>query len=322
MKYPLILPAVFFSVFQLLYADTIVLRDGQELKGVIVEDYHDRVVISTEKAETGVAKANIDRIAYDNPQENLVKLGAFYKDKGDYKSALYYYNAALKISPDMKEAREGATLVENMIMRQKESELQEEVALKQDIEDNMGTPEAPEKSEAALFAKNAQELLASIGISIENVGADIKVGKVTDKSPAYEAGFKAGDMIISVWGKLVKYMPLKDVYALFLGGGVSEIRVVIARERSAQLKSRALFGSAEDMIGARLSMELDGLTVKEVRAAGSFDNAGIIEGDRITKLGGDPTRYMPLESAYKMIEGIKDGPLNMEIQREVVLWRR
>ncbi|MFA4842837.1 MAG: PDZ domain-containing protein [Candidatus Omnitrophota bacterium] len=322
MKYALALLFIVALTCQVLRADTILLRDGQELKGVIVEDYHDRVVISTEKGEIGAAKNNIDKISYDSADENLVKLGAFYKDRGDYKLALHYYESARKINPDLKEAREGSLLVTNMMMNKKEADVARDIAMRQDTEENMGRPQPAEQLEINAVRKGADELWSAAGISIEKAGSDVEVAKVMNKSPAYEAGMRPRDTIVSIWGKLIKYMPLENVYDLFLSSKVSEIRVTIAREESAAPRGKFLFGGAEDIIGARLSMELDGLTVSEVRTAGPFDDAGILKDDRITKINAASTRYMPLESFYKMIEDIKGKTLKLEIQREITLWRK
>jgi C-terminal processing protease CtpA/Prc len=322
MKWLFILSFSFVLTCQGVCADTILLQDGQEVKGVIVEEYDDRIVISTEKGEMGITKEKIDKVSYDNPEDNLVKLGAFYKDKGDYKRALYYYESARKINPDLKEAQDGSVLVTNLMMNKHEADAAADVAMKQDTEDKMGVQDIAAQSEADAVKKSAGELWSGTGLAIEKAGPDIRVGKVRDKSPAYEAGMRANDTIVSIWGKLVKYMPLENIYGLFLSGGVTETRVVIARDQTVAVKGQSLFGGAEEMIGARLSMEPDGMTVGDVKPAGSFGDAGILKGDRITRIGASSTRYMPLESAYKIIEGTKTGTLDLEIQRETVFWRK
>jgi len=322
MKYLFILPLFLLLTGEGLYADTVLLKDSQELKGVVVEDYHDRIVLSTEKGETVVLKKEIDKISYDTREDDFVKLGALCRDKEDLKLALYYYEAAYKINPENKEAREGMSLVTNMMFRKKESDLEKEVALRQDAEDTMGKTVSDEVFEAKATEVLINKLWNSVGIAIETAGPDIKVSKVSNGSPAVNAGIKTGDLVISVWGKLVKYMRPKDVYDLFLTNNVSEIRVNIARGRSVELRKSRIFGSAEGMIGARLGMELEGLTVEDVKKDGPFEKAGLLQEDIITRLAGVSTRYMPLETAYKTIEGSKDSLLDLEIQREVTLWRK
>lgn len=305
-----------------LCADTILLKDGQELKGVVVEDYHDRVVFSTEKGEVGLSKKSIEKISYETQEENLVKLGDFYRDKGDYKLALYYYEAAYKLNPDMKEAQQGTLLATNMIFCKRESDLEKEVALKQDTEENLGRPLKDETFESKPLEAKIHELWEKVGISIENVGPDMKVSKVLKKSPADKAGIEEQDVIVSVWGKLIKYMQPNDVYDLLLHSEVSELRITVSRNKSILLKKNHVFDPAERKIGGRLSMEFEGLTVIKVDSAGPLENAGVLEGDRITRLADSSTRYMPLEVAYKLIETTKNNTLSLDIQREVVLWKR
>lgn len=322
MKYGLILPLFLLSICEVLCADTILLKDGQGLKGVVVEDYHDRVVFSTEKGEICLLKNDIEKIAYDITEENLVKLGAFYKDKGDYKLALYYYEAAYKLNPNMKEAQEGTLLVTNTMFRKGESDLEKEVTLRQDTEEKMGRPASKETKEPEPQAAEVKGLSDTVGISIENIGQAIKVNKVLRKSPADEAGIKEGDVIISIWGKLIKYTPLKDVYGLFLNNNISEFRVTVSRDKSIVLRRNHIFGSAEDMIGARLTMEFEGLVVSELKPGGPLESAGVLKGDRIARLAGNPTRYMPLATVYKLIEDINGNSLDLEIQREIIFWKR
>lgn len=325
MKQLLILPFFLLLIYATVVdADTIYLKDGQELKGVVVEDYNDRIILSTEKGETSFLKKDIEKISYEIPEENLVKLGAFYKDKGDYKRALYYYEVAYKLNPNMNEARDGVSLLSNMIFRKRESDLEKQVVLRQDIEEKMGKSATEENTAQALdiAAGKAKELKAHVGISIESVGPHIKVSKVLKGSPADEAGVREGDSIISIWGKLIKYMQPKDIYDLFLNSEVSEIRITGSRDISLILGKNHLLGGAEERVGARLKVELEGLTVDQITLGGPVDKAGILKGDRITKISNSSTRYMPFESACKLIEGTKGDSINLEIQREFIIWKK
>lgn len=323
MRHLLIPPLFLFLIIcGAVSADTIYLKDGQEVKGVIVEDYHDRIIISTEKGEIGTAKKDIEKISYSDLADNFVKLGAYYKDKGDYKTALYYYEAAYKIAPDMKEAREGSLLVNSLLFNKKESDLAEQVRLRQDTEEKLGVQAGNEDiSQSAILGKKAQEILNRTGLSVQILGNDIAVKEVLRGSPAREAGVDKGDIIVSVWGKLLRYMQIKDVYDLFLKGSSNEIKLVVSREIKVLLKRNGFFKGSEDMIGARLVMELEGLTVKEVMPQGPFDKAGVLKGDRITRIGDSPTRYISLEAVCETIEKTQADSLIFEIQRELSFWR-
>ena len=321
MKYIVPLPFFLLLLCRALNADTIYLKEGQETKGVVVEDYHDRIMLSTESGETCYLKKDIEKIKYDTPEDNLVKIGAMYKDKGDYKTALYYYDAAYKLNPSMKEAQDGTLLLINLITQKRESDLEAQVNLKQDTEEKMGKVIAEEISPPSSAIK-AKELQAKVGLSIKTLNSEIVVDKVLKNSPADTAGLKEKDVIISIWGKLLRYMQLKDVYNLFLGNTVSELKIMVARDIALTVRKNRIFRGAEDMIGGKLSMEFEGLTIKRVVPAGSLEKAGILEGDMVTKIRGYSTRYISIEAAYKLIEETKGNALKFEIQREFVVWKR
>jgi len=324
MTYLTFLPLIFLLLCRVVSADTISLKDGQEFKGVVVEDYHDRIVVSTENGEGGFLKKDIERITYDDIAENFVRLGAFYRDKGDYKLALYYYEAAYKINPDMKQAQEGTLLVTNMLLRKRESDLENQVALRQDTEDNMGKAlvEGEAWTEQDITHKKADKLWKSTGLALVQEGPYTKISRVLKRSPAADVGIKAGDVIVSIWGKLIKYMQLSDVYRLFLESKVSEVRITIERSAKITLGKKRFFAGGEDLIGGRLIVEFEGLTAGEVVPGGALDAAGILKGDIITHLGHSVTRYMSLESAYKLIEGSRNKIMNLEMQRELIFWKR
>ena len=47
------------------FSDTIYLKDKSQVKGIVVEEYNDRIVISTEYGESEMMKEEIKKIIYD-----------------------------------------------------------------------------------------------------------------------------------------------------------------------------------------------------------------------------------------------------------------
>jgi len=323
-KYIAVLPFFLLSACAVVCADTIYLRDTQqEVKGVVVEEYHDRVVLSAEGGEVTYFRNNIAKIDYDTAEDNLAKLGAYYKDKGDYTAALYCYQAAHKLNPTMKEAREGTLLVNNLIFREREADLEKQVTLRQDIENNarkIGGAQSG-RTVVSLEAKR-QELLHKVGIAIETAGPDIKVTRVLARSAASDAGILARDTMVAIWGKLIRYMQLKDVYQLFLGSGMSELRVVVSRDIPLALKEGNALASAGELMGGEIAMELEGLTVRQASPNGPAAKAGIAAGDRIAAIGGMPTRYMPLDEACALLKKNNGRTVRVRIEKELVLWKK
>ncbi|MCX5715655.1 MAG: PDZ domain-containing protein [Candidatus Omnitrophica bacterium] len=321
MKSLIVLPVVLLLMRGLALADTIYTKDGQELKGVIVEEYYDRVVLSTLNGGLPVLKQDIEKITYDSAEEDYLKLGDSYKDRGDYETALYYYEAASKLNPDLKQAQEGTLLVTNLLLRKKQTELEQQVKLKQDTEENIGVQDT-EKPLPDPLESRRQELLDKAGIAIELKGGAVMIEKAVTGSVADAAGIRAGDSIVAVWGKLVKYMQLKDVYDLLVASGVSEIRLTISRKVTADLKRSGMFNSAEKIIGAKLEIKFEGLTVGALTAGGPFEKAGVQKGDIVIVVEDVPTRYMPLETICQLIEKLRGNILNIGIQREIVFWKK
>jgi len=148
------------------------------------------------------------------------------------------------------------------------------------------------------------------------------VGSVLKDSSAAEAGLKTGDIIVSVWGKMLKYMQPEDIYATFLGSSVSELKIVIERAVSVETNKRGLFGGAERLLDGKLMMEFQGLTVAAVKEPGALARAGVLSGDMITGINEVPTRYMSLDAAYRLIERSHDSRVTLEVQRECIVWKK
>ncbi len=297
------------------------MKDGQEAKGVIVEDYQDRVVLSTDTGEKPYFKKDIEKLEYDSSEDNMLKLADIYKDKEDYKTALYYYQSVCELNPKLKEAQNGALLMTNMIMQKRERDLQQQVAMKQDTEQEMGKSSVAGMVPPDISLKD-KELQRMIGISIQIVNSQVVITKVLRNSPAFETGLKANDVIVSLWGKFIKYMQLPDIYTLFLTGTVNEVKIVVAREAALSIKEKGLFSGAENMIGGKFSMEFEGLTVAEVKKDSPLEEAGIVPGDRVTKIQLCSTRYMSLDEAYKLIEKAKIKTVSIVIEKECSVWKR
>ena len=103
--------AVFFAFLiltaQNAIADNITLRDRNKVKGLIVDEYVDRIVVSTFEGEKTILRKDIKDIQYENEETRLLKLGDEATARGKYKNAIYYYQAVLKLNPDSVAARDG-----------------------------------------------------------------------------------------------------------------------------------------------------------------------------------------------------------------------
>ena len=70
-----------------LYADTVILKNRTKVKGLVVDEYVDRIALSTVEGERDVFRKDIDSVEYDTPEQNFMQLGRAYDLKGWYDKA-------------------------------------------------------------------------------------------------------------------------------------------------------------------------------------------------------------------------------------------
>jgi len=303
-----------------LHADTIRTTKGEELKGIVVEDYKDRVVFSTVDGEVTIPKSRIKELYLDSEEDNLIRLAERARERGDYGTAYGYYGMATKINPDSKRAKDGVTFLHGYLFRQGEMR-KEEAIKKQEAIDRYGALIHTGISEIEAQRDSEEGLRKRLGITLAMSSGFPMVDSITKNMSAYQAGVRKGDLIISVWGRLTGYMKLKDAMALLLQKGAIEIKCVIERTADVRIAERGFFAKPMNMIGADLGMEFDGLTVTDVADDTSAYKAGIEQGDFVTAINGQSTRYLPLKKSVNLIKRSKSGTVKLTIRKEVVLWR-
>ncbi|MFH1848543.1 MAG: PDZ domain-containing protein [Candidatus Omnitrophota bacterium] len=320
----LLIPIIIMFMNTICLADAVFTKNGREIKGVVVEEYDDRVVISTYKGEESILKEEIEEVRYDIPEENLSRLAALYKDKGEYKTALALYRKAYKLQPDFKEARDGMLLAQNLIFNKQEAYRKKQVSMRQDTERNLGAAQEESPDPRDAMQSRIKKVWETVGVEVMEDPAteQIAVKDVLEKSPADIHGIKQGDIILAIWGKLTRYMSPRDVMDLLLSEDITELRLTIMRRLNIKLAEDALLGGAKHRLGGAFEMLLEGLTVSDVKPDGPFHSAGVKNGDLVAYLDGKPTRYMSLPSAYELIEETDKDVIEIGIHRAVVLWKK
>src|SRR3989338_7218511 len=96
-----------------LRADTLILKNGEEMKGLVVERHADRVILSTEKGEVPVMLEDIRNIDYQDSAQHFFELGKAREAAGRLGEAIAYYEEALKANPEFDEAKKAALGVRN-----------------------------------------------------------------------------------------------------------------------------------------------------------------------------------------------------------------
>ena len=296
-------------------ADTIVMRDNEKVKGVVVEDFQDRVVLSTMEGEQEIMKADVARIVYDNDEQNFTSLGDFYADRGMYTTAYYYYGEALKVNPNYPGAKEGFHFVTPYVNRLDRMFKEDEIK-RRNVENKFGQ-QLPEKDQNL----EAKEVQRKVGVILEDEEGLFKIIEVLPNSPAVRAGIEKGDVLVKIYGRTVTYMRPIEVMRKLLAPGALDISIVI--QRSFKVRSKDVAGKYSDVIGADLVFkEVEGLSVKSVKKGGVAEKAGIKKGDIIVELHGVNTRYMTPEEMTNIIESMKGDVISLIIRRKTTVYRR
>lgn len=300
------------------YTDTVVLKNNQRLKGVVVEDYKDRVVLSTMEGEKQIMRNSVRSVIFDLEEQNLASLADFYQDQGAYEKAYYYYDKALKINPRYKKARDGLNYV-GTYLRQT-GRMQKLDHIKR-LEEERRWKQRQRRAPAPEVQNREEEIKRSLGIVLENAEESFEIADVVLASPAAKAGIKKGDILLAAWGRAVGYMQPEEVMKKLADPGVMDIQVTIARSFRLKLKDRP--GNYNSLIGTQLGFsEMEGLMVEKVNRDGVADRAGIEEGDIVTEIQGQSTRYMSLKDVERIISSRKGDSLSLKIKRDMAIWKK
>lgn len=179
-------------------ADEIFLSSQESLKGLVVEQHADRVVVSTIDGEQTVMRTDIDEIFFDDPERNYLYLGDEALAQGDINSASTLFRKATQLNPELEECRDAIRRVED-----RQQKMAKELAL-------------PDP-ELKLFSTDRYP----------------KVEEVKPASAASESGIQPGDLLVAVWGESLAYQPVSVAVERLTG--LPETWAKVTVERTVQI---------------------------------------------------------------------------------------
>lgn len=303
-----------FIVSQSASADTLVLRNGKRLKGLIVDNYTDRVVISTYEGEKVVMKADIRSVIYDSDAKVLLQKARNLYNRHKYVDAYYAYEKVLALDESNLEAKERYDYLKGYLESEMRYEIQSGVTKKEELFENAEGETIPQKVESDL------------GLAFSSENDRTYVSLVVKGSPADIAGVERGDIVISVWGELADYRDSGDVAEMFIAPG--EMRIVVERNFYPLLSDRmslldkvipSKYGS---LIGAELEVDRKGVIISKIYEEGPFSIAAIDEGDLVIGINGVHTRYMPISRLIKLLRDNRGKRIELTVQRNITLWNK
>ena len=258
MRHILIIIIFLFFVTSI-HADTINMKNGDRIKGLVVDEYVDRITMNTVDGEKDILREDIEDVEYDTPEQTFIQLGKSYDAKGWYDKASFYYKKAMEINPDHNEARELYLASYTKSWRQKERITKKEIKWRNMIIDwwkdkDKKTP-LPQKDYSSLLKK-------SLGFSLSEKGGYFKIASLRPYSMAAKSGIKKGDLLVGIWGRLIRYSKMKEVAEELLGPKHSELKILV--EKKIVIPKKLKTDNLYKELGISLSFEYEGLLIKDI----------------------------------------------------------
>lgn len=271
-------------------ADVVYFNSGETLKGLVVEEHRDRVVVSTEAGEQTVLRSEVDEIFYSEPERNYLYLGQQAMEQGELSLARGFLHKALQIHPMLSEAQDALHRLEELQGRAES-----------------GAP--PADPLAVLETQLGLRLIASDSLPV--------VAGVRPGSAAEQAGGAAGDALVASWGFSLAFLSPEEAAVELIGQPGTQVKLTLQRQVD-------LPGGAGGRRWPQMELEMDrlGLTIRAVEAGGAAERAGLSAGDRIVRIGEEPTRYMPLGMARSRIAQARGKGIRLLLHRDFMLERQ
>ncbi|MBU1853276.1 MAG: hypothetical protein KJ957_04480 [Candidatus Omnitrophica bacterium] len=308
---------LFFSATTLC-ADTIIMRDKRIIKGLVVDEYVDSIVLSTVDGEKDIFRRDIENIEYDLPEQNFVQLGKACDAKGWHDKAADYYKKALDLNPDYHEARNAYHASYTKMWHKKEKTVKKEIEYRNIVRDWWENKEKP----GSLTARDEVALLKkTLGLSLLERDGFFVVDEVMPFSSAKRAEIDKGDILVGIWGKVVSYANMEDVIGELLGPKYSEVNILLEKQISVPIRDND--DNLYKELGVLLEFEYEGLVIRDVTVGKRGESAGFKKADFVTAIDGNVTRYLPLASVIALINRTRNNKnIIFSIRRNVNLRRQ
>ncbi len=285
------------------WADTVHFKNGEQLKGLIVEEHEDRVVLSTADGEMPVLRKVIDKIDFDDPAYTLLSMGRQLERSKKYGEALSYYEKAHQLNPGLEEARTASIGVRSKMWAGFTEGPTSEILKQQEIQDAWRSDTTME--EQAKRGEEADESLLwkRMGLKLAQEGDFVKVEDIRVGSYGHQAGMRLNDALHSIDGRSMRYIQKRAVQQDLLNPRYASMTVEVRRKISFPAKVKK---SDLKSVGMDLKQEYNGVVVWRVKRGSPSDKYGVKAGDRLIRVDEENTRYMPLpkiKQAFKTKQG-------------------
>lgn len=291
------------------------MRDRRRIKGLVVDEYADRIIVSTGDGEKTLMKSDVQSVLYSSEEDSLMRKAFGYLDRGRPVEAYNMFGNVLEISPDNDRARDMRIYIRGSM----ESAIRENFS---------GTMLREKAGHAGIRSTGAgSQAGKTLGFHLEKGEKNVIVRDVKKDLALYSAGdLEPGDRIVKVGGIFTAFMDPEEVYGLLLAK--TEVNLTLERTVFPEIPYRrgilgGLFsGRYRNMLGAALKLYRQGITVEDLVRGGTFCLAGIREGDLVWSIDGKSTRYMPVSEAVDVISRNRGRTIEIVVRRNMTLWRK
>lgn len=279
--------AVLFLFSRAASADTIYLKDKSALKGIVVEEYVDRIIYSTIEGEKEILKSDIIHIKFEEPADNLMRLGDAAFKKGYFKVALKYFMMGQRANQNISSLDSKIYHTEQIIYKVPETRKREHLALKNEIISGRTAADSSESLDPK------QQLANKLGVKIKERRGRYFIKNISSDSSFDKAGARKGDAIISIWSKLCDYLTFKDLFDLLINP--KETLMMVTIERTLVIPKNVPFDG-------KIDIKWEGAFIETLNKDGALEKAGFKALDRITAVDGQTTRYAPLKTITRWLQ--------------------
>ncbi len=299
------------------HADLISLNSGEEMRGLIVEEYEAGVLVSTVDGELLIERTDINEITYDDPAYSMLSLARSYESEKKYGLALSYYEKAYKSNPELIEAKKAAVGIRGRFWSDFAEGPLSEVTKQQEVRDAYRANKDLDDLSLVKSESVAKTLWARMGVALGEDADWIKIKRVNIGSLARKRGLMKGDSLIAIDGKSLRNLNGDVVAAALLEPRYSSMTVDISRE----IIFDKLVSHKMHALGIKLKQEYNGVVFTDIESDSIFGSLGIKKNDMIISVAGKPTRYLNLRQVIKIIEDKGNDPLSLVIKRSLQLPR-
>ena len=286
------------------HADTIILKDGRKIEGVITEEGNDYYNVKIKIGMMKVNKNTIAEIKKLSAEENFLNLGNQYLASNNLDTAIEQYEKALQVNTDYQPAKDALAKAEKI----------------------KGEAEAKKKSELEQKEKEAagkkDRVKNGFGLTLEPSGDGMVLAGVVSGGNAEAVGLKPKDEIIQINDMSLQGKSLDEITDYLAKSENTTFTFLMQRE--SELTRKKIDYQKHSFVGVGIFLDAAGkdLIINSVIAGEPAELSGLRSKDKVISIDGKSVSGMSVDDAAALISGAESSKLKIVIQRSLELERK